>query len=143
MKIKTRLQILKGDPGTTPFLAVFFLLLVFLLLSSSFVQISAIKVDLPSAPAQSYSTEKLVVTIDKDNKFYFNDQEMDMKNLVAQLGVISSKRQVNAIILRADKVVPHQVVSQVLSLANSLNLGVYFAIGAAPADEVGLEKEKD
>ena len=141
MKIRTRLSILKGDPGTTPFLAVFFLLLVFFLLSSSFVQVSAIKIELPSAPAPSYSAEKLVVTIDKDNKFYFNDQEMDLKTLVAQLGTIASKRQANAVILRADKSVSHQVVSEVLSLANSLSLNVYFAMAAAPSGEVGLEKD--
>ncbi len=141
MKIRTRLSILSGDPGSTPFLAVFFLLLVFFLLSSSFVQVSAIKVELPSAPAQSYSAEKLVVTIDKDSKFYFNDQEMDLKTLVAQLGSISSKRQINTIILRADKTVQHQIVSQVLSLANSLNLNVYFAMAAAPSGEVNLEKD--
>jgi len=143
MKIRTRLAILKGDPGATPFLAVFFLLLVFFLLSSSFVQVSAIKIELPTptAPAPSYSAEKLVVTIDKDNKFYFNDQEMDLKTLIAQLGTISSKRQANAVILRADKSVSHQVVSEVLSLANSLSLNVYFAMAAAPSGEVGLEKD--
>ena len=91
---------------------------------------SAINIQLPSAPAQLTSAEKLVVTIDSHNRYYFNDQVMDLKTLKQQLARISTKYQIGSIIVRADKDTPHGVVTKVLAIANSLNLNVYFAVSA-------------
>ncbi len=130
MKIKTRLKIIKGKYFFVPLIDVIFLLLIFFVLSSSFVQVSAINIQLPSAPAQLTSAEKLVVTIDSHDRYYFNDQVMDIKTLKQQLARISTKYQIGSIIVRADKDTPHGVVTKILAIANSLNLNVYFAVSA-------------
>jgi len=132
MKIGTNLQIIKGKYYYVPLVDVVFILLIFFLLSSSFVQVSAINIKLPTAPAQFTSVEKLVVTIDNNSNYYFNDQVMDFKTLKKQLALIVSKYQIDSIIIRADKDTPHGTVSNMLTLASNLNLNVYFAVAAQP-----------
>jgi len=142
VKIKTRLKIIKGKYFFVPLVDVVFLLLIFFVLSSSFVQVSAISIKLPSIKGQLTSAEKLVVTIDEDNRYYFNDQVMDLETLREQLAKISTKYKIGSIIVRADKDAPHGVVTKVLALANSLNLNVYFAVSAVPGTEpVSIEKD--
>ncbi len=142
MKIRTRLKIIEGKYFFVPLIDVVFLLLIFFVLSSSFVQVSAISIKLPSVRGQLTSAEKLVITIDKNNRYYFNDQVMDLKTLKEQLAKISTKYQIGSIIVRADKDAPHGVVSNVLELANSLNLNVYFAVSAIPGTQpVSIETD--
>ena len=142
MKIKTKLEIIKGDFNYVPLIDVIFLLLIFFMLSSSFVQVSAIDITLPHVNAQTTSAEKLVVTISKDNKVYFNDQLMNIKKLKEVLAGIAAKNQIDSIIIRADKDTPHGTVAEVLSLANSLNLNVYFAVSADNSySQVPFEKD--
>jgi biopolymer transport protein ExbD len=142
VKIKTKLKIIKGNFNYVPLIDVIFLLLIFFMLSSSFVQVSSIDISLPHVNAQTTSAEKLVVTISKDNKVYFNDQLMDIKKLKKILAGIAAKNQIDSIIIRADKDTPHGTVAEVLGLANSLNLNVYFAVASDNSySQVPFEKD--
>ena len=143
MKIKTRLKIIKGKYNFVPFINIAFLLFVFMTLSSSFVQVSAINIELPHAVGQPTNAEKLVITIDKNQNYYFNDQVMDFKTLTEQLANISSKYQIDSVIIRADQNTPQGAVVKILSLANSLDLNVYLAVDPTTntaTTQVPLEK---
>lgn len=129
-KIKTRLKLLDNKYIYIPLIDVVFLLLIFFTLSSSFIQISAININLPKVKATLTSAEKLIITIDKNNNFYFNDQVMNLKELKEQLVEITSKNNVDGVIIRADNDAPHGTVSKTLALANSLDLNVYFAVSS-------------
>ena len=132
MTIKTRLRIIRGKYFFVPLVDVIFLLLIFFVLCSSFVEVSAISIKLPSVQGQLTSAEKLVVTIDSKDRYYFNDQVMDLKTLKEQLARIATRYQIGSIIVRADQDALHGVVTNVLALANSLNLNVYFAVSEVP-----------
>lgn len=131
MKIETKLKIMKGEFIFTPIVNVIFLLFIFFVLSSAFVQVSTINLELPRSQGYLTNAEKLVVTIDKENRFYFNDQVMNLTTLKNQLASMAARHQIKSIIIRADKDSPHGVVTRVLSLANSLKLDVYFALATA------------
>ncbi len=135
MKIETHLKIIKGEFVFVPLINVVFLLLIFFILSSAFVQVSTISLKLPTAEGQLTNAEKLVVTIDNKNRFYFNDQVMDLETLKEQLARMAARYQIKSIIIMADKETPHGVVTNVLALANSLNLNVYFAVAAVPKSQ--------
>ena len=105
------------------------------MLSSSFVEVSAIKIDLPMVAVESTPVVKLVVTIDKRNNIYFNDIEMDLNKLKEELGKQSSKYQIDNIIIRADKATPHELISEVLGLAKNLNLNAFFAMDTRSNDQ--------
>lgn len=128
MKLKTKLKIIKGRPDLTPMINVIFLLLIFFMLYSSFVQVSGIKVDLPETETVSeHNAQKLVITVDKKNQFYFNDQPMEWEKLKERLGQFTSRWKADAVIIRADKNTAYGVVVRLMTLARSLNLNVYVA----------------
>ncbi len=140
MAIKTSLKIKKGRFDFVPLLSVIFLLLIFIMFSSSFVQVSAIQINLPDAGAMRTNTEKLVISIDKDSNFYFNDQEMGFNKLKEKLGQMVTVSKIKSIILRADKDTTHGVVTKILALAVKMKLNVYFAVASSTENsEVGFE----
>ncbi|HBM15964.1 MAG TPA: hypothetical protein DD381_06440 [Lentisphaeria bacterium] len=143
MKIKTKLNIINNPFNYfVPFINIAFLLFIFMTLSSSFVQLSAISIELPHAIGQPINAEKIVITIDKNQNFYFNDQVMDFKSIAKQLADISSRYEIDSIIIRADKNTPQGAVTEILSLANNLNLNVYLAVEAIKSTtfQVPLDK---
>lgn len=142
MKIRTRLRIIKGQYNFVPFINIAFLLFIFMTLSSSFVQVSAINIELPHAIGLPTNAEKLVITIDKNQNYYFNDQVMDFKTITEQLANISSKYQIDSVIIKADQNAPQGSVAKILSLANSLNLNVYLAVDPTSTATLQIPLEK-
>jgi len=138
-RYQTKLKIFEGRPDLTPLIDVVFLLLIFFMLSSSFVQVSGIPVVLPEAAASSdMSVDKLVVSIDRKNNLYFNDKLMDWENLTEQLQKCKLKWYADTVIVRADKNTEYGVVVKMMSLARSLELNVYVATVSTESP-----KEKD
>ena len=125
---RTTLKIITGRPDLTPMIDVVFLLLIFFMLYSSFVQVSGIPVDLPEVTESGVgSIEKLVITVDSQNTFYFNERPMDWENLQLQLNQFLAKWQADTVIIRADRNTGYGEVARLLALARSLNLNVYLA----------------
>jgi biopolymer transport protein ExbD len=125
---RTTLKVITGRPDLTPMIDVVFLLLIFFMLYSSFVQVSGIQVDLPEVTASGEgSIEKLVITVDNQNTFYFNERPMDWENLQLQLNQFLAKWQADTVIIRADRHTGYGEVARLLALARSLNLNVYLA----------------
>ena len=127
-RFRTKLKIFEGRPDLTPLIDVVFLLLIFFMLSSSFVQVSGIPVLLPEATASSdMSVDKLVVSIDRNNNLYFNDESMNWESLTEQLQKCKLQWNADTVIVRADKSTEYGVVVKMMSLARSLELNVYVA----------------
>jgi biopolymer transport protein ExbD len=150
-KIRPRLKIHSGWPDCTAFAGVFFLLLIFFLLGSSFVQVSGIPVDIPQTSSSStLGLEKHVVTIDRYGHIFFNDlviSGMDrLKERLLELsGNQSEHGAVPTIVIRADSNVPFGHVAKLLSMAEELKLNA-FVLTAQPAAKEArsefMDKEK-
>ena len=107
----------------------FFLLLIFLTVSSSFVQVSGIPVDLPQAHVEgSFRAEKFVVTIDAQSRIFFNDTPiLGMVALKEELMKVpeSSKGDAPTIIVRVDAKAPFDKVAQLMALAENVKLNAF------------------
>ena len=140
---RTTLKIHAGEFDAVPLLNVFFLLLIFFIVSSSLVFHPGIPVELPRAPASDMrSVEKIVITITAANQVFFNDTpvhwdelERQLRELVLNSRMFMARRSGSSgpegadsapmLVLRADARVPYDSVVHVMSLARSLRLGVY------------------
>ena len=60
---------------------IIFLLLIFFMLTASFVTPSGLPVNLPSSKSSTIVIQKVSVTITKDLKYFVNDQETSFENL--------------------------------------------------------------
>ena len=69
-----------------PLIDIVFLLLLFFMLSSSFVRPAGIKITLPAArTAQTQPKTALVISISEDSKIYLSGRKVDLINLLKML----------------------------------------------------------
>ncbi len=139
-RIRPRLKPIHGAPDLIPFINVFFLLLIFFMIGSSFVPISGIPVNLPEAPAVSnYSARKYIITLDRNGRIYFNDEVVDnLKQLRGKLRAFVSRNiddQRDAIVLRADRSNSFETISQIMALAEELHLNMFILARKANSEK--------
>ena len=85
-----------------PLIDVVFLLLIFFMLTSSFIFQPGIKVNLPSAiTSEMLSEENAVVNITAENLIYYNHKLVTIKELTAVLKKIASARL--PVLIKADR----------------------------------------
>ena len=96
-----------------------FLLLIYFLLSASFVTQSSIEVDLPSSTSQSPSKSQNSITIAPGGLYAWNNQQMTAKEDLAPLveaTLTDDDKENDAIALRVDKGVTFEEASYVMSI---------------------------
>ena len=80
------------------------LLLIFFLLSSTFIMQPGINVDLAEAESSEEVTGRnITITITKDFQYYLNDRPMTVEELGMNLNALAKERPGNMVIIRADK----------------------------------------
>jgi len=103
-----------------------FLLLIFFMLTSSFITPSGLPVSLPSAKKSKIVMQKVTVTISKELKYYINDRRIARSRMEQEL-----KRELNGeeamVTLHIDKEVPTEYLVEVAGIAASLNAKVSIA----------------
>jgi len=103
-----------------------FLLLVFFMLTSSFVTPSGLPVNLPSSKASNIEVQKVSVTVTKDLHFYVNDKRVSRAMLEGELKSVL-RPGVGSVVLHVDKSVPTEHLVYVAGIASSLNAKVVLA----------------
>jgi len=105
MRFKRRRHQLKGELGTidiAPLVDVVFQLLIFFMLTSSFIFQPGIKVNLPKAiTSEVVGEENIVITITADNLIYLNGKLATVKELDAKLKAYVNKNL--PLLIKADK----------------------------------------
>jgi biopolymer transport protein ExbD len=125
---KTKLKITGERPDMTPLIGLFFLLLLFFMLGSSFVQVSGLKVDLPEVGAPSViGVEKYVITVANTAngvEISFNDRLVNMDSLRQELVMVSTYSRTGTVVVSADKNVSFDVIAKIISMAERARLTV-------------------
>ena len=138
---RRNLRILSGSSITlTPLVDVIFLLLIFFMISSSFISEPGLTVNLPETKQEFNSVaDKLIITLTKEKLLFFNDQRIeDWPQLEQRLANVAYNRDTTTIpgtnghkfrspiiILKADKDVPYNDVVKIMSLTRQYVLSVF------------------
>ncbi|MBQ4337251.1 MAG: biopolymer transporter ExbD [Lentisphaeria bacterium] len=146
-RIPLKCKPLSGMPPMIAVIDIFFLTLFFFMLSSSFVQVSGIKVDLPRAETTvSADIEKFIVTIAwsaEGPKLFFNDRPVTHEELKEDLAKISGISRSAMIVIRADRRIPFEPVSEIMTMAEKAQLASFIAVMPQRKDrEAVFNKEK-
>ncbi|HPY96366.1 MAG TPA: biopolymer transporter ExbD [Candidatus Cloacimonadota bacterium] len=84
-----------------------FLLLIFLLISSSFVTHQGVQITLPdSNSTQKEFTDNIYLTLTQDDEIFINNQESNWQSVVADLKQIIENKPDIAIMIQADQEIP-------------------------------------
>jgi biopolymer transport protein ExbD len=103
-----------------------FLLLIFFMLTSSFVTPSGLPVNLPSSKASTIEVQKVSITVTKDLQFFVNEKKVTKSTLEGEL-----KKQLGGtkgvVVLHIDESVPTREMVFVAGIATSLEAKVSIA----------------
>ncbi len=90
---------------------VLFLLLIFFMVTSAFVEQPNIKLELPSTRHSEISKiERMVLTISRDGQLFLQDKPVEKKDLEKELRRVILDTGDEVLVLKADKFVPYGIV---------------------------------
>ncbi|MCE2707037.1 MAG: ExbD/TolR family protein [Bacteroidota bacterium] len=110
---------------------IIFLLLIFFMLTSSFITPSGLSVNLPSSETSDIVMQEVTVTVTKDLQFSVNDQLVSREQLKSVLSPLLQGKK-GQVVLHLDKEVPVEYVVEIGGIA--ANLGANVSIATKPID---------
>ncbi|MEP4533944.1 MAG: biopolymer transporter ExbD [Cyclobacteriaceae bacterium] len=105
---------------------VIFLLLIFFMLTASFITPSGLPVNLPSSKSSEIVIQKVSVTITKDLQYYVNDKNVSINQLEGVLRDAFAGKE-GVVVLHCDNKVPVENVVKVAGIATALEAKVSIA----------------
>ena len=121
MRFKRKIFIEKGALDIAPLRDVVFLLLIFFMLTSSYIFQPGIRVDLPKAvTSEVLHRELLVITVTAGNEVYMNERPVSGDELVSRITLSAMDDQ--PILIRADKEAALGKVIEVWDICRQVNV---------------------
>lgn len=124
----------------TSLIDVLFLLLIFMMVSSSFIEEPGIKLDLPetkSAPSVKKSDYTLFVK--KNGDLFLNNKSVTLENLEINLKNKIEEMKDNSLILKGDKNIPYGKVVKIMDIVKKS--GVKRLVISTRQDPTGLNNK--
>ena len=136
MKVGSRQDPDVPEINLIPLIDVLFCLILFLVLTTSFNQRAALKLQLPQAQAGVVpdAGTPLIVLVDVDGKFFVGNNEVlktDVASLKEAIVRVAGDDRSRPVILRADGRTPHQAVVTAMDALGQLGF-VKLSIATAP-----------
>lgn len=123
---------LMSEINVVPYIDVMLVLLIIFMITAPLLT-QGVKVDLPQASAKAVDTqdqETLIVTIDRDGRYYLDDRRVSAEELRRKVQGILRARPKTPVLIRGDRKVDYGQVVRVMAL-----------LQAAGAPSVGLITE--
>lgn len=116
----------------TSLIDVMFLLLVFFMVSTTFAEHAAIKLELPSAStAEPSKLEPLTLTIDQKGRMYLNNERVEEAELGSRLKAAAGKPDAT-LVLKADKSVPYGYVVRAMDISRQSGIRRIMSLTETP-----------
>lgn len=105
---------------------IIFLLLIFFMLTSSFITPSGLPVNLPSSETSDIVMQEVTVSVTKDLRYSVNDKIVSRDQIKAELtGLLEGKK--GQVVLHIDKEVPVEYLVEIGGIAAGLEANVSIA----------------
>ena len=105
---------------------IIFLLLIFFMLTSSFITPSGLPVNLPSSETSDIVMQEVTVSVTKDLRYSVNDKVVNREQVKAELaGLLEGKK--GQVVLHIDKEVPVEYLVEIGGIAAGLEANVSIA----------------
>ncbi len=105
---------------------IIFLLLIFFMLTSSFITPSGLPVNLPSSEASDIIMQEVTVTVTEDLRFSVNDREVSREQIKSELTALLEGKK-GQVVLHIDKTVPVEYLVEIGGIAAALEANVSIA----------------
>ncbi|MEE2659874.1 MAG: biopolymer transporter ExbD [Candidatus Latescibacterota bacterium] len=105
------------DPDLTPLINCMFLLLVFFMVATTFVNTKGLSVDLPGGQEESRATKDMNIVIDADLLIQVNGEVTPRGQLADKIRRVMEQDNTKNVILECDRAVAHRLVVEVMDIA--------------------------
>ena len=105
-----------------------FLLLIFFMLTSTLVTVSAIDVLLPKAGGKTENSKSVAVSINSKSQFYIDKTLVSSANLEREILKSVGSYKKKTIVIRGDQDVAYKNVMKVIDIANKNKLKMILAV---------------
>lgn len=105
---------------------IIFLLLIFFMLTSSFITPSGLPINLPSSETSDIVMQEVTVTITKDFKYSVNDKIVSREQIKGELTSLLTGKK-GQVVLHIDKEVPVEYLVEIGGIAAGLEANVSIA----------------
>ena len=113
----------KSFINLTPLVDMLFIILLFFLVTSTFIDQPNIQLELPTTKHTPTSkVDEQVLTISRDGRLFFQNEPVERKELIQVLKKAFSQQKEKTLVLRADKNVPYGLVVDVMDAAKGAGL---------------------
>lgn len=118
MQLRRKKRI-ESPPDITPMIDVVFLLLIFFMISTTFINTPGIKITLPEATSDEIKTEKTTIRLAISNKgdVYIDDEKVSMEALGNIFASAAKEAKESIVIISADENASHGTVVKVMDSA--------------------------
>jgi biopolymer transport protein TolR len=107
-----------SEINVVPYIDVMLVLLVIFIITAPLLS-QGVKVDLPEAqakPVETTETETLVVTVDRNGKYFLEDKPIETEVLRKKVRAILSQQPKTPVLIRGDRQVPYGTVVKAMVL---------------------------
>jgi biopolymer transport protein ExbD len=102
---------------------VVFLLLIFFMLISKYVDQKSMKLDLPSTKSfDTTKSQEILLQIDSNGKMLLNENEISMEDLASKIIEILPEVTEKNLVLKADKELPYGKIVKIMDIAKTNGL---------------------
>ncbi len=97
-----------------------FQVLLFFIISSSFVLEPGIKVNLPKSQTSELQVQqKLIITVDKSQQIFVGNKVVPIEQLEERIKLLLPYYQDKMVVIRADETVPHGLVVKIMDISKT------------------------
>ncbi len=110
----------KKSPGIniTSLIDVMFILLIFFMVSSSFIEQPGMKLELPTTKSREVAKiENLVMFVGSEGEIQLNETPVTLDNLAAEIQNMLPQVKEKTLVLKADKDAAHGQIVQIMDIA--------------------------
>ncbi len=94
----------EGEINITPMMDVVFILLIFFIVTASFVKESGIDVTKPNAQtAEQKERANILIAIDKNNQVWINRRVVDIRSVTANVQRLLAENPQSSVVIQADE----------------------------------------
>lgn len=112
-----------GAIDLTPMLDVVFIMLIFFIVTASFIKEPGVDINRPDATTAEDVKTPILVAVTADNKVWINKSEVDIRQVKPQLQVLLAETPKGKVVIQADKEANIKTLTQVAQAARELGIG--------------------
>ena len=116
--MKSKLSKLQNnaDVDMTPMLDIVFILLIFFIVTTSFVKPVAIELNRPlDSPQIDKPVKNALFRIDESNGVYFSGRLIDLEQVTSNLAMFAAKYEISSVLITADENSTHNTLMSVMN----------------------------